>query len=106
MDEPPLFIIGLKHDAKAAVQEKSVSSVQPVSSITPVSIPKVSASVPSGVPAPQANMPRIGSSSAADIPGSIASVSLFGATPASDADTASTQGGYGIPDKDGDNDGK
>lgn len=83
-----------------------MSSIQPISNVAalaPVKAPSASAT---SSPASAANVPQIGSSSAADVPSSIASLSLYGASAATDVDTAATQGSYGIPDQDGDNDGK
>jgi hypothetical protein len=100
------FIAAPKHDAKVTVQEKSVSSIQPVSNVAVIAQNRATAAPTASEPIPAPNVPQIGSSSAADVPSSIASLSLYGASPATDADTGAIQGGYGIPDQDGDNDGK
>lgn len=105
MDEP-LFIADPKHDAKAAAQEKSVTSIQSVSTVSPITPIKASAPPAVRQPTSATNASQIGSSSAADIPSTIASLSLYGASPATDVDTDAAPGGYGIPDNDGDNDGR
>jgi len=83
-----------------------VNSIQPISNTIPVAA-KTTATAPTvndQVPGPSA--PQIGSSSAADVPASIAGLALYGASTATDTDKDAVQGGYGIPDRDGDNDGR
>jgi hypothetical protein len=83
-----------------------VNSIQPVSNTIAVTPRTISAAPVADNPVSQPKAPQIGSSSAADVPSSIAGLALYGAPAATDKDMDATQGGYGIPDQDGDNDGR
>jgi hypothetical protein len=87
-----------------------MTSIQSVS--TAAIAPIQTAAVPlqqSATEQPPVNTPTVGSGSAANVPSAIASLSLRGAA---DDDSGASQaagmpqGAYGMPDQDGDNDGK